>query len=259
MGNAPKVSEATYRRPIWATRHNNRVEPFYASEAAAWARGRELGGDSVTLLRHEGTSWVEHETGERPATDWPQLWTLTYEGGRGMDEHTFASAAEAIGTLVAEAREGWHQLKDLGRDYLPAEPPADDVEAIVVFHTALDIRFSLDVKKARMTRDELHAWQDSRKVGDQVWWASDNMTGYGPGVIAGRRSETIGQGNEAWEHVQYQISADAWAEPDRLIPEIWVDAQDIRPFSETTYELSGEEQAELDRLTASMLAQDGGA
>jgi hypothetical protein len=258
MTDSQKVSENTYRA-AWAIRHNNRVEPFYATETAAWARARELECDTVTLLRHEGHAWVERETAERRAENRPQTWTLRYEGGRGTDEHTFPSAADAIAALAVEAREGWHQLKDLGRDYLPAEPPAYDVEVILVYHTALDVRFALDARNARMTDDELYAWQDSRKIGDQVWWALDNMTGYGPGVIVARRTETIGEGDDAWENVRYQISADAWAEPNRLFPEIWADAQDIRPISETTYELSAEEQAELDRLTASVLAQDGEA
>jgi hypothetical protein len=85
------------------------------------------------------------------------------------------------------------------------------------------------------------------------------MTGYGPGVIAGRRTEMIGKGDDAWENVVYQISADAWAEPNRLIEDIWVDAMDVRPFSETTYKLSAEEQAELDKITASLRTQDGEA
>lgn len=254
MTDKHMVSGSTH--PFWALRRmGTRVEPLYASAHAAMARAQELKDEAIELLRLESGTWVGDSV-ERPAVDKPQTWTVHYEGGRGMDEHTFSSAAEAIKALEIEAREGWHQLKDLGRDYLPAEPPADAIEAIVTFHAALDIRFALDARNARMTRDELEAWQDSRKIGDQVWWASDNDTGYGPGVIAERRTEMVGEGDDAWEYVSYQISADDWAEPDRLFKEIWVDAQDIRPFSETTYELSAEEQAELDRLTASLRKQD---
>ncbi|WP_336214440.1 hypothetical protein [Nonomuraea sp. LPB2021202275-12-8] len=162
MTNATAVSDATYR-PAWALRRpGDRLEPYYATETAAYARSRELNCETVTVLHRDGDTWAERETmwarcdGEPQGYDhtrcWeempPQIWTLRYEGGRGIDEYTHPSAAEALAACAIEAREGWHQRKELGRDDLPTEPPADDARAILIFHTALGVLFSLDAADA---------------------------------------------------------------------------------------------------------------
>ncbi|MET7335873.1 hypothetical protein [Nonomuraea sp. NPDC005650] len=78
----------------------------------------------------------------------PHAWTLHFEGGRGLDEHTFPTAGDARKALAIEAREGWQGVRDLGRPDLLADPPADDAEAIRIFTTALDLVYSLDVTDA---------------------------------------------------------------------------------------------------------------
>lgn len=75
----------------------------------------------------------------------PRTWKLHFEGGRGIDEHTFPSAGDALSALAIEAREGWQGVRDLGRPDLPADPPDDDAEAIRIFTTALDLVYLLDV------------------------------------------------------------------------------------------------------------------
>ncbi|MEV4116499.1 hypothetical protein [Nonomuraea sp. NPDC049695] len=153
--------------PGWGLRRpGGQVEPYYATANAAYARARELDCETVTILQHQGGDhWSESKTLDARARCYaepesfdhsgcsgpnaPQIWTLHYDGKRGVDGHMFTSAADALAALEIEAREGWYRIRDLGREDLHAEPPADAAQAITVFHDVLGIAFSLDAEDAR--------------------------------------------------------------------------------------------------------------
>ncbi|WP_433358630.1 hypothetical protein [Streptosporangium sp. CA-115845] len=70
-------------------------------------------------------------------------WVLRLDSGRGDTELAFPAQGDALSALAAEARADWSRVTGLRDSQAPAEPPADDAEAIAVYFTATRETYSL--------------------------------------------------------------------------------------------------------------------